>query len=144
MEETNVIVFAIVFVWLATVAFLAKIYLETKDNNWYKIKKKEKAMHTAISTPLRSNYSFQQIQQQEWNHDDKFESLKVVTPSMRQWWAWLKINGKTIALESVDQDVLVDGVKLSFAQMLNLRDYIRKTYFPRPATPVYSIFQPAL
>lgn len=101
-------------------------------------------MYQVFATPLRSNYSYQQIRKDDWKYEDKFESLKVVTPSMNQWWAWLKINGKTIALENVDQDVWVDGVKLTFAQMINLRKYIRETYFPRAKTPVYSIFEPAV
>lgn len=99
-------------------------------------------MYQVFATPLRSNYCFSQIREGDWKYEDRFESLKVVTPSMNQWWAWLKINGKTIKLENVNQEVWVDGVKLTFDQMLHVRDYIRKTYFPRPKGPVYSIFEP--
>lgn len=113
-------------------------------------------MYQVIASPLRSNYCYQQIRKNDWKYDDKFESLNLVTPSMNEWTAVLKINGKTIALENVDQDVWVDGIKLSFAQTLNVRDYIRKTYFPRPSRAVYngkgervsnenySIFEPAV
>jgi hypothetical protein len=101
-------------------------------------------MYQIIASPLRSNYSYQQIRKDEWKYEDKFQSLALITPSMTEWSASLKINGKTIALENVDQDVWVDGVKLTFAQMINVRKYIRETYFPRSNAPVYSIFEPTI
>jgi hypothetical protein len=99
----------------------------------------KKYMYKAFGTPLRSNYSFSQVTKDCWQFDDGFESLSVNYPSLRQWWGTLKIAGKTIKMEGIDQDVIVEGVKLTFAQRLNLLDYIKKNLLPaKKSNAVYN------
>jgi hypothetical protein len=42
-------------------------------------------------------------------------------------------------MEGIDQDVIVEGVKLTFAQRLNLLDYIKKNLLPaKKSNAVYN------
>jgi hypothetical protein len=95
-------------------------------------------MYIAFATPLRSNYAFSQVTKDCWNYLDGFESFNINFPSMRQWWGTLKIAGKTIKMESIEQDVFVEGVKLTFDQALNMREYIKKNFLPAPPLAAFN------
>lgn len=92
----------------------------------------------AFGTPLRSNYAFSQLTKDCWRFDEGFESFTINFPSMRQWSGTLKIAGKTIKMESIDQDVFVEGVKLTFDERLYMRDYVKKNFLPPPPLPAFN------
>jgi hypothetical protein len=94
-------------------------------------------MYQVFATPLRSNYAFSQIAKDRWDHQDGFKSIHVNTPTMDTWDAVLFIADKQIKIHSVGQQVFVEGVKLAFEEMLNLRQYIRKNFLTQRA-PTYN------